>query len=340
MIVGIWWILNLFTLHPSFSPLFILFEYYQLLLMLALLNGDLSVNGFYFLKAFKFFKFDLFEILHLFGVNSIANSMSYTNQTNLKFKNLGYESRLTVLNYAVLDGAFMLLFFSHIMTRFIFTAMDIYKNLKTHDLNRLWKKNYKGSWGIRVASAIRNFYKKNVYLIWFMEIYFFLLLNVLNELSSHVSGETLSMMSLLFAILLLLTLLLWAIYLSYVVYRRVHGPLDTPYRSLFKDLKLENRGKFYYIFFLLRRTLICFFIIFIKDTSLQYGFILLTNWINFGYIWIARPYQSILNNIVHALTDVWVVGNLIAYSTLMANGEYTCKLFLKSNIFTICFRHQ
>ena len=142
-----------------------------------------------------------------------------------------------------------------------------------------------------------------------MEIYLFLVLCSLKEITDFRAENWISILSFLISIIFVqLSLAAFALICVFLFKNNPHkenyGKFDSIYDNLSKSKLARRRFR---VMFLLRRTGIIITIVFISNGYYQYGVYLALNCMNLVYFLLKLPFKNQIDNLLYIVTDIGIL---------------------------------
>ena len=268
---------------------------FQLYLVIPFFKSYLTITFIGILSNFSiaFYNFSFLSGLKIIYFDSSANEMDYP-QEDERFNESGITSGSFAINELNYFKSFMIIFSINIL--FI-----IFKVI----WNWFWKDKME-----KVFKFLSEFFHFKTYIRMVLEGYIFWLLWSLSENYTlyNVKDNTASY---IISIVASLVALSW---IPFIIISFVYCKESKYLLELFEVTKPSKIKKLYNLFFILRRTLMVFVIIFMKDLPAQLKLIinLLIQLLALGYSWIIRPLSKINDWLIDIVNDAfylvaWVI---------------------------------
>ena len=293
---SMWWMVNQIQL---FFLLLLTRAFIPDPVIKVIVGNDFALNPFESIAFLKTKKYGSWTYNLVFDLNN--SSLEYFDM-NSRSTLYNAVSFFTTLSYAV---AIHILLYPLILLISKWTSEGKLARLIKHIIKRIFD--------------ILTF---SYYIRLFIEFGEYIVVSAVNEVYVFDTSRTLQIISLCFAIFIIVISLLWAILAlilslsSYKINEKEHNKLD----EFFNGLKLEKRFRAYVVITMARRFVYIVFLITLASlpSKTVIGILVGLQVIYFIHVAIVRPYDEIQTNLIEIINEfafILLLGSLIVYNT-------------------------
>ena len=299
--VGVAGASSLTSTQSSPQLLFVMFGFYQLLLVMLLLRFRFPEEFLDYFKPFSIVTLNFSFLERIPGVKWFTDRFSFDSPGEVELSRIGIEDNSFLSNYL---STIIFLLFMILLHSFLYSIYICMKSSFDDDRNKVKNK---------LRKQIGEFFWYNFYLEFFLEASMLVNLvavyNILNyDFSSYWAIASLSVSA------------IWIIFYFFffwqITYRvwwfNSEKEMDGRYRTLYSGLEYSRSGaRHFYMVFLIRRAFLIGIILGIKNPYIQAASFTLSHLIYLLYLLTTYPYKLKVDNLNCAVVELGYLVNLI-----------------------------
>jgi len=296
----------------------------QILMMLMLTGAYVppQIEAYLSGQTFASFNFEFIPLNSIIDIKYNPIGIMDYNHTNEKLKAIGIESGSAFVNNSGLLFSIFIFMIFHLL----FCCTPQWKEKEGESKKRKWMRRFR--------RKTNETLKWGVYLRLIIEAYLLLLIGTLAELSFGGTFTALKWLS-IFISLLFIGALFLTLYLSYYYAKKNEKKSEANhnFKEFYSGLKSRKAAKFYMFYFLLRRTIIAFTVVYFNRILPVWHtlfIIVMTQLINILFLFKISPFEEFQDNLVEAINEHYFTFFLVAQYYLKTREDWNIS---KSNAY-------